>query len=153
MDLQPRRAEDVVIDDLAEEAIAYKRGGFRFFRLSSSVKVVWRLCDGERALAEISRELSRETGLPEDPEWAALCLQRLYRYRLIETRPPDTPIPKTDEVRRRLLRMGLGLALLPVVTLVNAPSPADAGSLRGSGASCTDSAQCRSGVCFGGKCV
>jgi hypothetical protein len=154
MDLHPKQAADVFSLDLEDAAaFAVKRGRPYFLRLSPSALKVWRLCDGQRSLREISRELARQTGLPDDPAWALIALRRLYRFRLVETAPPDTPLPNRNEARRRLTKLGLAATLLPVITVVCAPTPAQAGSLRGSGASCTDGAQCSSTVCFGGKCT
>jgi hypothetical protein len=154
MSIKPTKASDVVVVDMLGGAVAYQRSHTRFLSLSAPVAVTLHLCDGDHSLEDIARHLARETGLPEDPEWVRLSVRRLQRYRLIEG--ADGPLPPTLKRREAihlLRRLGLALALLPVVTLVDAPSAADAGSLLGSNSNCLDSAQCRSGICLGGKCV
>lgn len=148
--MNPQRREYLFIDE--PTGIVHDPERHRFFRLSSAMAAALALCDGERTVEELLVEIPRQAGLPEDPEWGLYCLRGLRRRGLLK-QPPEVPTSGMDrrEAMRRLRSLGLK-ALLPVIAVMAAPTPAQAGSRLGKGASCTDSAQCASGLCIGGAC-
>jgi hypothetical protein len=144
----------LVVRELDGEVLVYDLGTHRAVCLNAAAAAVWRLCDGRRTPARIAQALEASAGgaVPEEFVW--LALERLGREGLLAARV-TRPARLAGVTRREVLRRaGLAAAwALPAVAAIVAPTPAQAASLLGSGAGCSDGAQCQSGICSGGQCV
>ena len=90
--------------------------------LNPSVAVVYDLCDGTRSVADMSRYVATETGLPADEEIVLLALAELREAGLLDESEPTTAALatlNTGLTRRSLIKrlaVGAGaLALLPAI--------------------------------------
>jgi hypothetical protein len=148
------RAEGLVVRELGGEVLVYDLGTHTALCLNAAAAAVWRLCDGRRTAADIARALAAAAGGDVSEEFVWLALERLGREGLLAARV-RRPSPLACVSRREMMRrVGLAAALaLPAVVAIVAPTPAQAASLLGSGAGCSDGAQCQSGICNGGQCV
>ncbi|HEX8474130.1 MAG TPA: PqqD family protein [Pyrinomonadaceae bacterium] len=155
---RPRaRAGGLVVRELPEEVLVYDLERHRAICLNHTAALVWKHCDGETSVAEISRRLGAHLRLPvaEDVVW--LALDQLARDHLLEGKIAR-PAAFSGISRRELMRrLGVAAAVaLPLVTSVVAPTAAEAASCLPTGAACTAPAECCSGLCPGspnGTCV
>jgi hypothetical protein len=158
-----KRTEWLVVTELLDEVLVYDLELHRVHCLNQAAAIVFKHCDGTRSVEELAVLLEREMGAPADPDCVWLALYRLGKARLLRQhvkRPPEA-----GRLSRRELVRRVGIAaLLPVVTSVVAPTPAQAaatcvtdcmGQPFGTPCSSTAPANCLctcngAGVCIGG---
>jgi coenzyme PQQ synthesis protein D (PqqD) len=120
-----RRTEGLVVTELMGEVLVYDLERHRAHCLNPTAAVVFRHCNGTRSVEELAALLESELGVPADPDCVWLALDRLGKARLLRhrvTRPPEA-----GRLSRRELVRRVGIAaLLPVITSVLAPTPAQA---------------------------
>jgi hypothetical protein len=123
------RQTGFTVQEVAGELVIYDEKRHRVHNLNSTAARVWKLCDGTISEAEIARCLAEETNTPVDEALVRFTLAELGRARLLEALPTvaeDAPVVS----RRQLMRqaaMAAGMALvLPVITSMVAPTPAQA---------------------------
>jgi hypothetical protein len=135
--MKPRaKREGFLSEQLEDELIVYDQGRDRGHCLNRTAALVWRHADGQRTVADLATILRAELDPVADENLVWHALDRLNAAQLLEEPPPRS----TDEMRasRRqfISKVGLiGVAslLLPVVTSVAAPTPAQAQSCGSSG--------------------
>ena len=131
--------------------------------LNQAAALVFNHADGRTSMSELARALRRELGAPADEKWVLLAVDRLERARLMEVSAGSGSRARFS--RRELMRRaGLAAAaLLPVVTSLVAPTPAEAAAtcvssclLQPDGTPCSSTAPanclctCSFGICVGG---
>jgi hypothetical protein len=146
------RSEGLVVQHLAEEVLVYDQDRHKAHCLNQTAAMVWKECDGRRSVPEIAVKLSRELKGEVEQEVVWLAIEQLSRTHLLKERVGGG---KVDASRREVMkRIGIGAAVaLPAVTSILSPKAAEAANCRPSGAVCTASAQCCSGLCTAGKCA
>ena len=144
------RDRDLLVEEMAGELLIYDARTDRAHCLNQSAAAIWKNCDGARSITELRSQLF--PSLPSDAgeQLVKTGLERLRRRHLLEGEPQA---PMVDLSRRSLLRkLALAAAaagvIAPLISTVVAPTPAYAVSCLTSGASCSSSAQCCSGVCI-----
>jgi hypothetical protein len=143
------RREEIVVHELPDETLVYDLKRDRALCLNRSAAIVWKRCDGQTTVAEVTALLERELQAPVEQEVVWFALQRLERARLLQGRV-TLPSEMPQLSRRQLVHMGLAAALaVPLVSSVVAPTAAQAASCRAAGAACTLDSQCCSGNCLG----
>ena len=149
------RIEGLVIQELPDEVLVYDRERDKAHCLNQTAALVWKYCDGKTTIPTIAKRLQRDLKadrVDEKVVWYAL--EQLSKDHLLEENivPPALLGGMT---RRQMVRV-LGLAAVvavPLVTSIVAPTPAQAATCLPSGAACTGSAQCCSGICNAGTCA
>ncbi|HEX8089009.1 MAG TPA: PqqD family protein [Blastocatellia bacterium] len=146
------RTEGLVVQHLNDELLVYDQDRHKAHCLNHTAALVWRQCDGKSTASDIAGKLSREVkgGVSTDVVW--LALDQLSKTHLLKQRVTS----EEGGVSRRevMRRIGIGAAVaLPIVTSIVAPKASQAANCRVSGAACTASPQCCSGVCNAGTCV
>jgi hypothetical protein len=118
-EMRPRsRTEGLIIRDLPGELLVYDRDSHQAHCLNSMAASVFRAANGQRTVAELASLLSAHAGAPVSEEVVCVALRCLDETHLLET--------CHDESRRRLIRrIGFG-AVLPFVTSLLVPTPAEA---------------------------
>ena len=146
------RSKGLVVQELAEEVLVYDQDRHKAHCLNQTAALVWKQCDGRRSVSDIAGKLSRELKgeVGQDMVWVAL--EQLSKTHLLkEGVRGEKEVVSRREVMRRI---GIGAAVaLPVVTSIVAPKASEAANCRPSGATCTTSAQCCSGLCNAGTCA
>lgn len=138
--MRPRaRRDGLLVQDLPDETIVYDRERSRAYCLNPTARLVWACCDGQSTVEEIGRRVSEALDTREGPELARLALERLRRARLIEDAPE--PMPRRDAARR----LALGL-LLPAVTFILVPSPAQSATCSRRAGCCATRDDCCPGL-------
>ena len=157
----PTRKEGFVVKELPDEILVYDTESHQAHCLNPTAAFVWKHCDGEKSVEQIAELLHAELDVRDAEELVWWALRRLEKARLLTE--PVSPPPKVARRSRRELVRRLGLVgglsvLLPVVSSIVAPTPAEAagtcvpfGGCGGQpeftpcGPTCTS-------VCIGGSC-
>jgi hypothetical protein len=165
--MKPRaRKAGLVVRELEGEVLVYDLERHRAHCLNSAAAIVFRGCDGKTGAAELAARLRRELGVAADERWVLLAVRRLSRAGLLE---PGTPAVSSARrvSRRELMRRAGQVAsltlLLPAITSIVAPTPAEASATcvtncsgQPFGTPCRNSNPSDCGivcVCSGGNCV
>jgi hypothetical protein len=127
--MQPlSRSAGILFEELDDELVVYDQENDQAHRLNGTAARVWKLCDGSRGVPELAAELAGEGGTPDEGV-VRLALDQLAGARLLAE--PASPGPDAITRREAMQRMakvaGVGF-ILPVVTTISAPTPADAQS-------------------------
>jgi len=154
------RKEKLIVREFADELLVYDKKRHEAHCLNRTAAVIWKHCDGRTSVAEIAQHLTHEISdngtVDEALIWHAL--HQFRRDHLLEECidiPPRMLASVKAGVNRRQAIRALGLTAvvaLPLVTSLVAPTPAQAISCLGPGASCSSSAQCCNGSCTSGTC-
>lgn len=125
--MKPQRRKDgLVVKELPDEVLVYDRERHRAHCLNPTAALVFKHCDGETSVEEMARLLRAHLDAPADEQWVHLALARLEKAHLLEPRDAE---PERARLSRRELLRRAGLAsaaLLPIVTSLLAPTPAEA---------------------------
>jgi Coenzyme PQQ synthesis protein D (PqqD)/UPF0506 len=114
-------------------------------RLNRVAAAIWKECDGQKNVAEIARDATRQTEMQVDEQVVLLALDRFRRAHLLAE--PVTDLPRATKVSRRELIKRIGMAALPLVTSMAVPTAAQAASCLPLGSLCSSNSQCCSGKC------
>lgn len=120
-----KRTEGLVVTEFMGELLVYDLERHRAHYLNPPAAVVFKHCDGKRGVEELARLLESELGAPADPDCVWLALHRLGRARLLR-HSVRRPAAAGQLSRRELVRRVGVAALLPVITSILAPTPAQA---------------------------
>jgi hypothetical protein len=117
--------------------------------LNRTAAVVWRHCDGQRSPEDLAGLLQDQLDLPADLDLVWLALEHLDRAQLLSAPLEGHPSQRYSrrELTRKLARVGLAAALLPLVHSIVAPTPAHAQSGLPVNAPCETNAQCATNCC------
>jgi len=141
------RQAEIVVQEVFDELVIYDLAEDRVHSLNPTAAFVWQQCDGRRTPAELAALLQQKFNTPHAEPLLALTLDRLATARLLKT-TGTSPTGRRVLTRREMLRLaGVGLALLPVIASIVAPTAAQANSPRASGASCGSNDDCHSEFC------
>jgi hypothetical protein len=158
--LPSARNETLLVEILEDETLVYDLVRHRAHCLNRSAALIWRHCDGKTGIAAIAAAAGRELGQTLDEAAVRLALDRLDRAHLLVRGPGRrSESISRREVAKKLALTGSLAVLLPAVTSIIAPTPAQAASCTGRNQPCNPAApnccagcQCNaSGVDF--KCV
>jgi Coenzyme PQQ synthesis protein D (PqqD) len=120
-----RRTEGLVVVELMGEVLVYDRERNRAHSLNPPAAAVFRNCDGTKDVDDLARLLASELGAPVEPDCVWLALDRLGKARLLQERVRRPPEAGRLSRRELVRRVGIGI-LLPVVTSIVAPTPVQA---------------------------
>ncbi|HEX8185100.1 MAG TPA: PqqD family protein [Blastocatellia bacterium] len=147
------RTQGLVVQHLADELLVYDQDRHKAHCLNETAALVWQRCDGRSSVSDIARELSREVEQEVGQEVVWLAVEQLSKTHLLKE--GVEAVARGGVSRREVIRrLGVGAAIaMPVVTSIVAPKASQAANCRPSGAACTASAQCCSGLCTAGNCA
>ena len=123
------RKADLVTRQIPGELLIYDLKRHKAFCLNDTAAGIWKNCNGERTVADLTADLQRGLSTAIDDRIVWLALAQLERSHLLQTRMPRLA-GQAPLSRRRLIRYGVAAAVaLPLVTMVAAPTAQAAGSL------------------------
>lgn len=148
------RREGLVVQELSGEVLVYDRERNKAHCLNSTAALVWKHCDGKTPVSRIARAIEGEINMPVDEDMIWIGVEQLGKSNLLRERA-TLPSHAAGLSRREVIkRVGLAAAVaLPVVTSIIAPTASQAANCVQSGQSCTNSAQCCSGLCNSNVCA
>jgi hypothetical protein len=128
--LPAARTDDLVVQKLVDETLAYDLKRHRAHVLNPVAALVWRYCDGTTSLGDVSRIIEAELRISADPELVCFVLERLRKAHLLEDdknrAANDNAYPYTRrDFVKKLNKLGLAASLmLPLITSIVSPTPA-----------------------------
>ncbi|HZD33525.1 MAG TPA: PqqD family protein [Candidatus Angelobacter sp.] len=135
------RSRGVVSQEVDGETLLYVEESHQASCLNAPAARIWALCDGLRTLEQIGAGAAVDCAVVEQ------ALREFGEAGLLEN---GGAVPRGPNLARRRM-LGVGLAAIPVILMVTAPTAAHAGS------PCTpNGAECGSGVpacCNGNPCL
>jgi hypothetical protein len=146
------RSERLIVRQIEGEWLYYDLDSHKATCLNAFSARVLKLCDGQRTALGIAEALQPDE-VGEDV--VALTLDKLAKARLLDGSYEAAARPAARMSRRDMIsNVGAGtLALVPVVSAITVPTPAQATSCLPNGDPCFMSSQCCSGICGnGGHC-
>ncbi len=127
----PKQLSTVHVETLNDELCIYDWQSKQVHALNPTAAKVWQLCDGQTSPAQMATLLSTQLGVKLDPiQTNALVwksLKELEKAHLLEGEVAQ-PAGQTLLSRRQMLKMGLAVALLPVISSILAPTAVEAQS-------------------------
>lgn len=146
------RQDDIVVQDVLDETVIYDRKRDKVHLLNPTAAFVWQHCDGQRTPGDLAALLQQKYQTPQSEDLVWLALDRLEKAHLLAEKVISNE--RKTITRRRVFKMaGVGIALLPVIKTIVAPTPVQAGSGNGRGSSCTSGNDCASGFCKDNTCM
>jgi hypothetical protein len=130
--VKPRaRTDGLVVRDLPGEIVVYDLASHRAHCLNRTAAFVFRYADGRRTVADLAVALAEDVGAAADEAVVHLTLDRLAEAGLLASanvQEPSGALSPTEASRREAIRrVGLGaMVLLPIVTSLLVPTPAEA---------------------------
>lgn len=113
------RKDNLVVDRVGDETVVYDSNTHKAHSLNRVAEAVWRLCDGNSTVGEISAALKQQLEPSADTAVVEAALVELRRAKLLEN------VPRLPT--RRQISAGAAL-LVPVVTSILVPTAAAAKS-------------------------
>ncbi len=139
--MTPRARRDGLLEQpLDDELLVYDPERARGHCLNRTAALVWRHADGAHTVADLAAVLRRDLDEAADEDLVCHTLDRLRAADLLEdtwTRSADAMRAARRQFVRRVGLIGVVSLLLPVVTSITAPEPAEAGISCGSSGTCT----------------
>jgi hypothetical protein len=123
------RTADLAVQEIPDEILVYDLRRHKAFCLNKTAAFVWRHCDGQTTITEMTRLLGNEMGAPVAEELIWYTFDKLEKAHLLEVKV--TP-PGGTVISRRLLAKSLGVGTLlavPTVISLVAPTAAQAQSV------------------------
>jgi hypothetical protein len=129
---RPRaRTEGLVIKALPDEVLVHDLARHRTHCLNGPAAAVWRLCDGQRTLGQIARQLGQAPEARWSDEAVRLALDELGRAHLLTDVLTGRPDAGGMTRRQTLQRLAAAAVVVPTVATIVAPRAADAQSVPG----------------------
>jgi hypothetical protein len=130
--MTPRARQDGLLSETVEnELVVYDIERHKAHRLNRTAALVWRHANGERSVADMAALLQQELGPVADEDLVWCTLDRLSAAHLM-AEPGRRPVETARASRRQFVRkvglVGTLTLLLPAVTSIVAPTPAEAQS-------------------------
>ena len=122
------RKEGLRVEELSDELMVYDVDRHKAHCLSPIAALVWRHCDGQKTIEEISAAL-RSGGVRVDEEMVWTALHRLGKRDLLQEKivlPKNAILSSRRNLMRKILAAGGVYAVL--TTTIFAPTPARAKS-------------------------
>lgn len=117
------RKEGLVVQETTDEVLVYDLSSNKAHCLNQSAAFVWKSCDGNNSIPEITRLFEMETGAAVQEEFIWLAIDQLNEKNLLER---ELATSFAGRSRREVIKK-IGLATvvaLPVVASLTAPTSA-----------------------------
>ena len=136
--LSPKaRKQRLVIKKLADETLVYDEINNKAHCLNSTAGMVWKFCDGRTSIAQMTRMLEDEMSAPVPEQVVWLAIKQLEESSLLEVKVAEANWNSLASRRELVRRLGIAAVVLPLITSIQAPVAAQAGSCRTAGQPCT----------------
>jgi Coenzyme PQQ synthesis protein D (PqqD) len=124
--------KEFVIRELDDETLVYDTGRDKAHCLNRTAAMVWNQCDGKKTAKQALQSLNSAFSVPIDEDVIWLAVKQLERFHLVEA-PQKSPSVSRREL---VLKYAPAALALPVIMSITAPTPAQATTCGGQGASC-----------------
>lgn len=144
------RKEGLLVRELDDDLLVYDLHRHKAHCLNTSAALVWRQCDGQTRVSEITRAIQSASrgSLDDDAVWFAI--KQLKRAHLIDGATARESGSPTLSRRELIKKVGIAAAVaLPLVTSIVAPRAVEAATCKPPNAACTANGECCNGTCIG----
>lgn len=123
------RVDGLIVTGSKNEVLVYDTGSHHIHHLNQFAAAVWNLCDGNRTVTDLARQVQPEVDGVVTPESVRLALARLGAANLLAGEMNMVP-RDTAQSRRAFLRRSAiaGAVTFPVIVSISAPQSAGAWS-------------------------
>lgn len=135
--LPAARREGIITKEVDGELLIYDSARDKAHCLNTSAAAIWKLCDGCTSIPHIARSVSKSLRVPVEEIMVLLALRLLSANHLLAEGYEVSRLPMDSSRRALVRRLGVGMALLPLITSISAPTALAAVS-------------CAAGPCSGG---
>jgi hypothetical protein len=144
------RIADLVITESKDEVLVYDTSNHHIHHLNRLSAVVWRLCDGSRSVADVTRMTRASVSGEVNDEVVRMALTKLEAADLLSG-ALETQMRALGQSRRSFLRKAAvaGAVVVPAIVSMTAPQAAAAlspGPGRSCGGACSQNSNCN-GCC------
>ena len=130
------RRDRLIVKELEGEILTYDLDTDKACSLNPTASIVWKNCDGEKTVAQVSRILGAHLKAPVSPDVVWLALDQLGESRLL-VQPASRPSDMNQISRRELAkRIGIAALALPLIIAITAPTAQAQGSCIQAGQPC-----------------
>lgn len=120
--IMPKARENrLIIKELPGETLVYDLDSDQAHCLNSTAALVWKKCDGQRSIQDVSTEIGVASNTDVDEQIVWLALNQLEKYKLLAD---DSSLIPSSVVNRRAAVRTLALAglALPVIISLAVPT-------------------------------
>jgi hypothetical protein len=122
------RVDQLSVEPLGDETLVYDLSNNKAHCLNRTAAAVWRLCDGQTSVADMTASLRHQLGANVDEDVVQAALQELTKTNLLqEGMPALQPGFLGSAMSRREISIRAGI-MVPVVASILVPRPAAAAS-------------------------
>lgn len=129
--LPKARSEGIISKEVEGELLIYDCERDRAHCLNKMAAAVWNLCDSRRSVPELTRAVSEVLGAPVHEIVIQLALKQLSVNHLLAEGYEIASLPVNLSRRALVRKLGVGIALLPLITSLSAPTALAAVSCSG----------------------
>jgi hypothetical protein len=156
------RKDQVVVQNIDGEVLIYDLRDNKAFCLNETSAVVWQLCDGNKTVTQISKELGDKLNSPANEDLVWFAIDQLKKEKLIENSSELTSNFAGLSRREVIKRIGIGTAIaLPIIASLVAPSAvfgqsciANGGTTPNTSGTCAAGSNAtRDAICAGACCT
>lgn len=148
------KSKNIVTQESGDELLIYDLKENRALCLNNTAKAIWKMCDGNRTVADISNEFSMRSKTFVSDDLIKIGLNQLEKDGLLIDGKTDylEGMSRRDAIRKAGFA---AIIALPIISTVVAPEALAAQSLLPLQAACTANGECASGNCttFGNPVV
>lgn len=139
------RTNEIVTKEVDGELLIYDCARDEAHCLNSSAAAIWKLCDGRTSIPEMAQAVRSAAGQSVDEILIHATLRQLSARALLEN--CDHLLDKPFDISRRALarRLGVAVALLPIITTISVPTALAAVSCAGPCSGAPGRGSCPSG--------
>jgi hypothetical protein len=141
-----------IVREVADDFIVYDEDTHRAHCLNRTAAQVWRLCDGKRNVAEITRAMEKDLHSPVDEELVWVTLRKLWKSGLLQSQEHAEVFLARRAVMRKL---GMAALAVPIITSILVPKAEAAVSCSTFGQPCNPRPCCTGMAlaCVGHTCL
>jgi len=120
------RAKDLLVRELRDEFIIYDPSLQTAYCLNAPAAAVWKLCDGDKSVADITHSLNQDSTAATEEELVWLAVDELNKSGLLQNEISPCIQNKMLSRRDLIKKMAISVTVaLPIVTSILLPTPAD----------------------------
>ncbi len=120
--LPKARSEGIITKELNGELLLYDRVRDKAHCLNQTAAAIWKLCDGCTGVSELTGHVTKWLGVPVGESVIQLALKQLSANHLLVEGYEVSSLPVNSSRRNLVRRLGVSVALLPLITSLSAPT-------------------------------
>jgi hypothetical protein len=141
------RTESLIVKEVDGETLVYDETNDAAHCLNNTAARIWKNCDGQKTVSEISEILSAESNTNVKDEVVWLALDQLEKFKLLAEAPARPGFLAGMTRRQMVARLGIAAIALPAIVSIVAPKAWAAGSLIPPTFCCVNPNDCITGNC------